>query len=85
MVRILSRGEGESKLTVTGSTVQDQELMAEGKQFSLQGEARAEAITYTREQTRHGSEGYRTELGKCSDFNLFEVFGRDRSPWSSAL
>jgi hypothetical protein len=49
MVRILSRGEGESKLTVTGSAVQDQELMAEGKQFSLQGEARAEAITYARE------------------------------------
>jgi hypothetical protein len=30
----------ETKLTATGSTLEDQELMAEGKHFSLQGEAR---------------------------------------------
>src|SRR6516162_10902690 len=36
----------ETKLTATGSTLQDQELMAEGKHFSLQGEARAETITH---------------------------------------
>jgi len=39
----------ETKLTATGSTLQDQELMAEGKHFSLQGEARAETITHTEE------------------------------------
>ena len=39
----------ETKLTATGSTPQDQELMAEGKHFGLQGEARAETITDTEE------------------------------------
>jgi hypothetical protein len=39
----------ETKLTATGSTLQDQELMAKGKHFSLQGEARAETITNTEE------------------------------------
>jgi len=39
----------EAKLTATGSPLQDQGLMAEGKHFSLQGEARAETITHTEE------------------------------------
>jgi hypothetical protein len=60
-------------------TLQDQKLMAEGKDLSSQNEARSETISETEKLSHHWShKGYTSLHCKCNDFYIYRVFGKDR-------